>query len=284
MSEPETINPPSLEQAILAKSKRNICAFAGGTDLMVKLHDSIDRPQPRLLVLDGIESLKNIIFRKNQISIGPLATFDDIEKSHVLQRYAPQLVQAASLAGSAQIRNRATIGGNIANGSPAGDLIPPLYSLNAIVELTSIKGKRQIAIENFFNGPGKTVIKSHELITAIKFKMTPSHAFFLRLATRQALAISKVSVAARIRSKRNMVVSDACIALGAVAPTVVRAYETEKYLNGKELDERTICGASDLVKIEAHPIDDLRSTAEYRREMVGVLLKRGLLQILSQTK
>jgi CO/xanthine dehydrogenase FAD-binding subunit len=243
----------------------------------------LDRPYPRLLVLDGLESLKNIVFKKNHISIGPLATFDDIEQSRILQVYAPQLVLSASLAGSVQIRNRATIGGNIANGSPAGDLIPPLYSLNATLELSSIKGKDRIAIEKFFIGPGKTIIKSNELITSIDFKMTPSHGFFLRLATRQALAISKVSVAARIRLK-DQIVSDACIALGAVAPTVIRAYKTEKYLIGNELNDNIICRASETSKNEAHPIDDLRSTAEYRREMVAVLLRRGLTQIASQLK
>jgi xanthine dehydrogenase FAD-binding subunit len=272
-----------MRQALLAKSKRNVTAIAGGTDLLVRLYDMLDRPSPKLLVLDGLKSLKKIASKKNQISIGPLATFDDIEQSRIIQIYAPQLVQAASLAGSIQIRNRATIGGNIANGSPAGDLIPPLYSLNATLEVLSIGGKHRIAIEKFYTGPGRTTIRSNELITSIDFKLTPSYGFFLRLATRQALAISKVSVAARIHIK-NQVVSGACIALGAVAPTVIRAYETEKYLIGNILDDNIIRSASEMAKNEAHPIDDLRSTAEYRREMVAVLLRRGLTQIASKLR
>lgn len=283
MLSPETINPSTIRQALLAKSKRNVTAIAGGTDILVKLYDILDRPHPKLLVLDGLQSLKKIALKKNQISIGPLATFNDIEQSRILRVHALQLVQAASLAGSVQIRNRATIGGNIANGSPAGDLIPPLYSLNATLELSSIKGKRRVAIEKFFTGPGKTIIKSNELITSINFKMTPSYGFFVRLATRQALAISKVSVAGRILIK-DQIVSDVCIALGAVAPTVIRACETEEYLIGNELNDNIICSAAEMAKNEARPIDDLRSTAEYRREMVAVLLRRVLNQVASQSK
>ena len=282
MLENESIIAATLRQALTAKAKKNIMAIAGGTDLLVKLHDTIDTPNPKLLVLDYIKSLHKIVINsKRQISIGPLVTFDEIEQSQLLRQFAPQLVAAASLAGSAQIRNQATIGGNIANASPAGDLIPPLYALDAKLELSSIKGKRHVPIEDFFLGPGKSILKSSELITSIKIMARPGFAFFLRLATRQALAISKVSVAAGIRIDKG-IVDEVYIALGAVAPTVIRASETEKILIGKELIQENICHAAEIAKSEARPIDDIRSNAEYRREMVAVLLSRGLTQIASK--
>jgi len=278
MSETETINPSTLKNALTAITKRNVVAVAGGTDLLVRLHDLYDRPWPKLLVLDRVQPLHKIAVSKDEVKIGPLLTFSEIMKSVQLQKYAPQLVQAASVAGSVQIRNRATIGGNIANGSPAGDLIPPLYSLSAKLELASAKTKRTVPIEEFFKGPGSTVIKPNELITSISFKKSWSHGFFLRLATRQALAISKVSVAANISIRKNMI-DKIRIALGAVAPTVIRAFKTEEYLLGKQLNEAIILEAVEIIKHEATPIDDIRSLAAYRQEMVGVLLKRGLLDI-----
>ena len=202
-------------------------------------------------------------------------TFSEIENSAILRKKALQLVTAAASAGSVQIRNRATIGGNIANGSPAGDTIPPLYVLEAILELSSAKGKRTVPIEKFFTGPGKTVLKPTELITAIKIPNRSNHGFFMRLATRKALAISKVSVAVNIIMNKSKVES-AKIALGAVAPTVIRATLTEEYLRGKEINQAIIDEAARIVQDEARPIDDIRSLAIYRKEMVGVLLKRGL--------
>jgi xanthine dehydrogenase FAD-binding subunit len=275
MNTTETIMPASLNEALKAKAGKDVVAIAGGTDMLVKLHDRLDKPWPKLLVLDQIKTLHKITISRNNITIGPLATFSGIEQSSILRKHAPQLVEAASLAGSAQIRNRATVGGNLANGSPAGDTIPPLYVLGAILELSSTKTKRLVAIEDFFIGPGKTVLKPAELITAIKIPRLSNHGFFLRLATRKALAISKVSVAASLIIKRG-IISEVRIALGAVAPTVIRAYETEEYLKGKKLNVDMIEQAGMIIRDEARPIDDIRSIAIYRKEMVAVLLKRGL--------
>jgi CO/xanthine dehydrogenase FAD-binding subunit len=275
MPDTDTINPSTLKDALVSIAGRNVVPIAGGTDLLVRWHDVHDRPKPRLLVLDRVKALHKINISKNRITLGPLVTFSDIIKSAQLRKYAFQLAEAAAIAGSVQIRNRATIGGNIANGSPAGDLIPPLYVLEATLELSSQKSKRAIHIEDFFKGPGETVLKSNELITAIKFAKSYKHGFFLRLATRKALAISKVSVAANLSLRKNKV-GDIKIALGAVAPTVIRAYRTEEYLTGKELNQDNIARAAELLTDEARPIDDIRSIAEYRKLMVGVLFKRGL--------
>jgi len=271
----ETINPVSLKEALAVVGKKDVVPMAGGTDLLVRLHDQYENPWPKLLVLDRIQPLHKLAVNANKIILGPLTTFSEIEQSTKLKRYAPQLAQSASLAGSTQIRNRATIGGNIVNGSPAGDLITPLYVLGAELELTSTKGKRLIPIDKFFVGPGKTVIKKNELLTAIYFRKSSKYGFFMRLATRKALAISKVSVAANISVKRGKV-DYIRIALGAVAPTVIRATKTEQYLLGKTLNSEVIKTAAGVIKQDTRPIDDIRSLAEYRKEMVGVLFRRGI--------
>jgi CO/xanthine dehydrogenase FAD-binding subunit len=272
------IVPTTLKEALEAISRRNVVAVAGGTDLMVRLHDTSERTRPSLLILENVKPLRKITLKGAVIYLGPLATFSEIEKSSLFRKYAPQLVEAASVAGSAQIRNRATAGGNIANGSPAGDLLPPLYVLSAKLELSSSRGRRRVSIEDFFTGPGETVLKKRELITSILFERSAGEGFFLRLAARKAVAISKVSVAADVSLRRRRVRSIK-IALGAVAPTVLRAFRTEEYLVGRELDEKCIESACKIARSEARPIDDIRSEADYRREMVGVLLKRGLSRI-----
>jgi CO/xanthine dehydrogenase FAD-binding subunit len=277
MNAAETIVPSSLAAALKAKAHPGVVAVAGGTDILVRLHDR--QPWPKLLILDHIKALHKIIVTPKEISIGPLVTFAEIEESELLQTHAPQLVDAASLAGSVQIRNRATIGGNIANGSPAGDLIPPLYALGAMLTLASSNVKRSVPIDIFFKGPGVTILKSNELITAIKIPRLTNHGFFLRLATRKALAISKLSVAASLTIV-NGKINSVKIALGAVAPTVIRAPKTEECLLGNKLNPQLITAAVNIIKEEARPIDDIRSNAIYRKEMVGVLLKRGLTGIM----
>jgi xanthine dehydrogenase FAD-binding subunit len=283
VAEFETINPISLKEALSEVGKNRVVPIAGGTDLLVRLHDLYDAPWPKLLVLDRVKPLHKIEIKKDKIKLGPLVTFSEIMNSTELQKYAPQLTQAASVAGSVQIRNRATVGGNLANGSPSGDLIPPLYVLDAVLELTSAKVKRLVPIAKFFTGPGKTVLHKNELLTAIHFAKTAGHGFFDRLATRKALAISKVSVAAEFAIRKGKI-AEARIALGAVAPTVIRAPRTEEYLIGKELNEQVIDEAAEIICGEARPIDDIRSLAEYRREMVGVLLKRGIANITNGNK
>jgi xanthine dehydrogenase FAD-binding subunit len=278
MIEPTIISASTLNQALEAMAERNVVAVAGGTDVLVKLHDVIDRPWPRLLVLERIRPLHKMAVRDGHVVLGPLVSFAEIQNSTLLKRFAPQLVEAASVAGSVLIRNRGTIGGNVAFASPAGDLIPPLLVLSARLELSSIKGRRWVPIEDFFKGPGATILRKNELITSIALEKTGSYGFFLRLAARRALAITKVSVTADL-SMRQKKVSRIKIALGAVAPTVVRAMRAEECLLGKELTEDCISAACYMAKNEARPITDIRSDADYRREMVAVLLRRGLSQI-----
>jgi len=278
MAETEVIRPSTLKEALRAMAKGNVVAVAGGTDVLVELHDVIDRPWPKLVVLEGVKTLRAIAVKDGRVTLGPLLTFADIRKSAALRKFAPQLAEAASVAGSVLIRNRGTVGGNLAYASPSGDLIPPLFVLSGRLELSSIGGKRYVPIYEFFRGPGSTILKANELITSIELKKSGGHGFFLRLAARRALAISKVSVAADISLRRRQVES-VRIALGAVAPTVVSAPRAEEYLLGKELTSEVISNVSSIASTEARPITDIRSDADYRREMISVLLRRGLSRI-----
>ena len=248
--------------------------LAGGTDLLVRLKDSMN--WPILIDISGLQELRGISVNGNTITIGALSTYTELLASDILKQHASVLLQAAQLVGSPQIRNRGTIGGNIANGSPAGDTLPPLYVLGATVVTVGSKGSRKIAIEDFFTGPGKTVLLRNEIIVSIHIPPAENEKqIFLRLGQRKALAISKVSIAvSAITGKGN--IEDIRIALGSVAPTVIRANKTEELLKGAVLTDASIQAACEVVEKEAVPISDIRSEEEYRRRMCGVLLKDAL--------
>ncbi|HYU41925.1 MAG TPA: FAD binding domain-containing protein, partial [Vicinamibacteria bacterium] len=201
----------------------------------------------------------------------------EMMRSPLVASAAPALPAACAVIGGPQIRNRGTLGGNLANASPAADTVPPLFVADAIVEVASVSGRRDVPITEFFPGPRQSVLARDELILGVRVpKRTGVRGAFLRLGQRQAQAISKVSVALAIifRDGRPDWVR---VALGAVAPTVVRARETEKALMAGGWD--ALQRAKDAVRAEVRPIDDLRSTAEYRREMAAVLLERAVRRV-----
>ena len=284
-------NPKQLEELkhILQAESESLAFLAGGTDLLIQLKEKF-KTLSVLVNLSEIKELKKIREKQDNIIIGAMVTHSQIANSSFLKRYAPVLVEACSQIGSLQIRNRATIGGNVGNASPAADSVPALYVHQAKVILLSPDGTiRKIPIEEFFIAPGKTIRKPKELITGLilpknirenrenRENKDNNISFYRKLGTRKALIIAKVSVAFIANyNKDEKRLSDVYIALGAVAPTVIRAYETEKFLNENPLTEITLKDASELLTNEAHPISDVRSTADYRKKMVGVLLKQGL--------
>ncbi len=273
-----TASPKNLEDALqmLAENPHRFTILSGGTDLVVRMQDGAVRPR-NLLNLSFIPELKEIRVEDGLLTFGANVTFGEILDNELFQRHAAPLYQAAKIMGSPQIRNMATVGGNIANASPAGDSVPPLCVLDAEICLESANGIRWVRIEHFATGPGKTIRKPAELITKIRFPVRPEtwQGGFLRLGQREALAISKVSLAVW-GDFSNGTVQKIRLALGAVAPTVVCAPKTEAFLTGKKLTEKVLAEAAELVKSEVHPISDIRSEAAYRREMCGVLLKRAL--------
>ncbi|MBA3065988.1 FAD binding domain-containing protein [bacterium] len=260
--------------AELKKLKEKCVFLAGGTDIYVALNDGL---------LDGaifcdISSLKGldkILVKGKNISVGALTVFADIAKSPLIKKYANCLAEAAASVGSPQIRNRATIGGNAANGSPSGDAIPPLYALRAAIK-TNL---RTIAIDKFFTGPKKTVLKNNELITELLIPKKNNRTFFEKIGPRKALAISKVSVAVSLVISGGIIL-EAGIAFGAVGPTVVRASVTEQFLKGKKPSGNIIIRAASIARGEICPIDDFRSTAKYRRECAAVIISRILKKAL----
>ena len=270
-----TYSPESLAQLFAAWDEvPHARLLAGGTDLLVRLRD--EDAWPPLIDISRIAELQGIAASADTIRIGALATYSEIEQHHELAAHAAALVQAAQLVGSPQIRNRGTLGGNLANASPAGDTIPPLYVLDARVVLVSSTGTRHLPVDEFYTGPGKSLRNQCEIITAVELPVEPARrSVFMRLGQRQALAISKVSVAVSLVHTDGSV-PDIRIALGAVAPTVVRARRAEDALRGHTLDNDAIVAACTAVESDAAPISDLRSNARYRRAMCGELLNRAL--------
>jgi carbon-monoxide dehydrogenase small subunit/xanthine dehydrogenase small subunit len=272
---PGYLRPRSLEEAleILAQRGAEARPLAGGTDILVQAKDG--RPDRASLVdLTAVPELKGIEDRGEHVSIGAGVTHSEMVASELLKRWAPALPEACAVIGGPQIRNRGTLGGNLANASPAADCVPPLYAADAVVEVVSVSARRDVPITAFFTGPRRSVLARDELIVGVRIPRRPGvRGAFLRLGQRQAQAISKVSVAVGIafRDGRPDWVR---VALGSVAPTVVRAPRAEKVL--LEGGPDALRQAREIVMEEIAPIDDLRSTREYRRQMAGILLERAM--------
>jgi carbon-monoxide dehydrogenase medium subunit len=275
---PLYFRPRFLEEAleILAQRGGETRPVAGGTDILVKAKDG--RPdRAALFDLTAVAELKGIEDRGDHVYVAAGATHSEMIASALLKRWAPALPEACAVIGGPQIRNRGTLGGNLANASPAADCVPPLYAADAVVELVSISARRELPIDEFFTGPRQSVLEPDELILGVRIpKRTGVRAAFLRLGQRQAQAISKVSIAVAMTFKDGRP-DWVRVALGSVAPTVIRAPETEKALMGGGY--AALKGALDAVREEVKPIDDIRSTREYRRAMSAVLLERAIRRI-----
>ncbi|HEY3119066.1 MAG TPA: FAD binding domain-containing protein [Vicinamibacteria bacterium] len=275
---PGSCRPRSLEAAleILAERSQQARPVAGGTDILVKAKDGL-LPRAALFDLTQVPELNGIEDRGDHVWIGAASTHTQMLESPLVARHAPALPPACAVIGGPQIRNRGTLGGNLANASPAANTVPPLYVADAVVEIASISSRRDVPITRLFTGPRKSVLEADELILGAKIpKRDGVRGAFLRLGQRQAQAISKVSVAVAMTTDDGRP-SWVRAALGAVAPTVIRAPEAERALmRGGEEGLRAACEA---VRQEAQPIDDLRSTREYRREMAAVLLERAVRQV-----
>ena len=252
--------------------KNNGQILAGGSDLLVKM-EHFGLKTGMIVDVKRIKSLRGITKDDNVISIGSLTTVTDLLKSKLLALHAHLLSQSADSFAAVQIRNRSTIGGNICNASPAGDLIPPLYALGAKLKLESVRGIRSVDVDKFFKGPGKTVLKSDEILSEISFNaLPPSYTCkFYKLGQRESMAIATVALAV-IYNSNNGKFKDVRIALGAVAPTVIRAYKAEKILEGSNRLSKIIEKAAKMAVSECSPISDVRGSADYRRLMVERLL------------
>lgn len=277
----------SLPQAfqILSQQRERARIVAGATDLLIELERGL-RPDVKTLIdLSGVPGLKTIqLDNAGWIHLGPLTTHNDCAASELIQTHALPLAQACWEVGAPQIRNRATVAGNLITASPANDTITPLMALGARVTLTSEHGERKIPLREFYTGVRGTVLAPDEILTDIAFPTLPAHArgMFIKLALRRAQAISVVNAAVIVERNAEGAVTQAGITLGAVAPTIIHAEEAETYLVGQVLTEAVMARAGELAQKAARPIDDVRAPAEYRREMVSVIVKRALRAIAAE--
>ena len=259
----ELVEPRSLKHALdVLRDRQPIVPLAGCTDVYVLLNAG-SAPGSRYLNLWNLDALRGITLRHGAVSIGALTTFGDIIRSPIVRRRLPALVAAAREIGAVQIQNRGTMGGNVANGSPAGDSLPVLAAVDAIVVLRSASGVRRVPFTGFYTGYRKTVMRPDELVAAIEIQPVAGRQWFRKVGTRAAQAISKVVMAA-VRAPHPR------IAFGSVAPTVVRVPRTEDVLAaGGSIDEAVAALVTEIA-----PIDDMRSTAEYRRRVACNLLRQ----------
>ena len=279
------LSPGSFADAIeLAKEYAGrAMIFAGGTDVLVKMKSGNIAPSV-LIGIRKISGLDEISYDiESGLSIGTLTTIRAIETSSVIAQYFPFLQDIAHVFANSQLLNMGTLGGNICNASPAGDMIPALLSMNAEVDLVSISGKRTVKLVDFFTGPGKTVMKSDELLRAITAPaVTADYGTSFVKICRTAEDLAKVSVAT-VLTQHNGKFKDVRISLGAVAPTVFRAREVEAFLEGREINDTTISKAMVIACDIVRPISDLRSTAEYRKAVTGVALKQSIGEALRRS-
>jgi xanthine dehydrogenase small subunit len=274
--EPPVASPHSLAEAYALLADDAWRPIAGGTDLMVQITGEIGEPPARLLDLWRLHELRGIRSEGDALEIGALVTYTEIRGSPLVLERLPALAEAAATIGAAQIQNRGTIGGNVVNASPAGDTLPVLLAADADMLLGSARGRRSIPATGFWTGYRVTARAVDELLLGIRLPLPAERRVrFRKVGTRRAQAISKVVMALSYREDGG-VWRDVRVALGSVAPTPIRAAETERVLEGAAPRETVADHAAATLARELRPIDDVRSTADYRRAVSARVLHRLL--------
>ena len=276
-AEPPVVSPRSLAEALaLLQGAPDMRPIAGGTDLMVQITGELAPPPARVLDIWHLDELRGIAIDDGWLTIGALTTYTELRYSDEIRASLPALAECAATIGAAQIQNRGTIGGNIVNASPAGDTLPVLLAADADIVLRSAAGERAVAARDFWPSYRVTARKPDELVTTIRIPLTPGRQLrFRKVGTRRAQAISKVMLALAWRADGG-VWRDVRVAIGSVAPTPIRAHETERVLEGAAPRETTADHAAATIAGEIHPIVDVRSTADYRRVVTARILHRML--------
>ena len=277
MKDFEIISPKSLDEALDAIKTIEGKVIAGGTDVIPQMGDG-RFVADRLIDISYLEDLRFIKKEGDILRIGALTTYSSIIESDLLQTSAPLLIEAAATVGAVQTQNKGTLGGNIGNASPAGDLLPPLLSLDAELTLLSQGSERQSPLSAFFLGPGKTALSQGEMIHSISFKkLSPkTKSSFIKLGNRRGMAISVVSTAVILRANNAGEAEDVRISLGSVAPTPIRCTQAEALLLDRMLTPSLLEEAASIATDESSPISDIRASAEYRRHAARVLVQRAL--------
>ena len=280
---PNAVEPPSESPTLLEAAYALLAddsgspwrPLAGGTDLMVQMTGEIGEPPERILDIWGLDELRGIRVENDAVVIGALTTYTEIRRSPVVADHVPALVEASATIGAAQIQNRGTIGGNVINASPAGDTLPVLLATGAEMVLGSSSGERTVAADDFWPAYRTTARRDDELLLRVRVPIVADRQVrFRKIGTRRAQAISKVVMALSWRSTGDAAWTDVRLALGSVAAMTLRATATEAVLEGAIPTKETAVAAVEALTDELEPIDDVRSTAEYRRLVAGRVLHR----------
>jgi xanthine dehydrogenase small subunit len=279
-ADPQFCRPGGLSEALdfLAQAPEGTRTFlmAGGTDIMVGVNSRALWPE-RVLDVWDLDELRAVELDESCLTLGALTTYTQMMRDERIRRAAPMLGEAAREVGAAQIQNRGTLGGNIGNGSPAGDTLPVLAAYEAELELLSAAGSRRVPFLDFYTGYRQSVLRPDELIYRVRIPVQGPEwrHFWHKMGTRRAQSISKVMAAALARVDGGRI-AEVRIAFGSVAPTVIRARETERVLAGRPLDAEAVRLAREAVRLDVRPIDDVRSTARFRRQVSENLVARFL--------
>ena len=279
----DLLRPPTLVGALEMMSiLEHAMPIAGGTDIVPTFRDLGSKPV-HLIDLGLIEELNGIEEEDGKILIGPTTTHAQMLASKVIEASAPALHDAARWIGSVQIRNRGTVGGNLCNASPAADSAPPLLVHGAEAHICSLEEGHWIPLQELFKGPKMTVLESNEILAGLRFPaVNGAGSSFQRIGRRKGFTLSVVNVAVYIeRDGENL--REVRIALGSVAPTPIRAPSVENKIRDKKMSEELVEEAAAACVEVVKPIDDVRGTAEYRRDMVGVLVKRAMREAWRRT-
>jgi carbon-monoxide dehydrogenase medium subunit len=276
----EYYQPDSLKEAYQIKDSLNgrVHYVAGGTDLFINIHKNMIESDA-LISLKGIKSLCGISFKDN-LTIGSMTLLRDIERNNQIHQTYPALSQAVWWLANPQIRNVATIGGNLANSAPSADCAPPLLVLGAKLTIEGPNSKRKIPIEEFFTGPGENCLNETEVLTQIEIPeiMPKAGMSFVKIGrTVRDLAVSNVAALIVMEKKTCGKVR---LAAGAVAPTPIRLRSVEEMMTGERITPKLLDQVKKKAQQEVRPISDVRSSAEYRREVTGVLVRRAIEQVM----
>ena len=277
----EFFEPTTLAEASHLFAAEHAQLLAGGTDIIIGMKALTETPQS-VISLQKIPGLAGITTEAdNSISIGATTKVREVELSADIQQHHTALAEGASEIGSVQIRNLATIGGNIAHASPAADTVAGLLVADAQVDIASADGERTVPINELFTGPGQTVLTPGEIITRFRLPNPASGSHYIKHKIREVMDLAFIGVAAAVNLD-NGTITDARIGLAAVAPTPIRATEAEDILKGNAPTPELLAQAGEAAAAASSPISDLRCSAEHRREMVDVLTKQTLQQALER--
>jgi carbon-monoxide dehydrogenase medium subunit len=287
MSETQYLAPKSIDEAVKAHSAANGKArfLAGGTDLLVQIKSGIKKPN---LVIDikKIVELNSIIeVSDNEFKVGAAVSGANLNRNKKFANLWPGVLEAFRLIGSEQIQGRASLGGNLCNGSPAGDSVPALVAAGCNVTIAGPNGSRNIPIETFHTGPGKTVLENGEMLVSINFPKRASNSgdAYLRMTPRTEMDIAVVGCGVNI-TMENGICTNARVSLGAVAPTPLLINEASDIMVGTDINSDIIQRVSKICMEACNPINDKRGTIDYRTKVAGVLFKRTVLTAIDRIK